>query len=209
MDKSKVYCYIDETGQDTKGDFFIVVVIIVGDEKGHLESYLETIEEKSGKRKRKWIKTREKEKINYLSLLLENSPLQEHVFYSKYTNTIEYEQMTILTIKNSLNEYINQHRISEYKATIIIDGLNQTAGERVAIALRRAGIKIRKVRGEKDENNPLIRLSDALAGGIREAQEANATVKKYISALSKEKKLIEIQAERNHHAPSRGWSNLS
>ncbi len=61
------------------------------------------------------------------------------------------------------------------------------------VSLRKTEIRIRKVRGEKDENNALLLLSDALADGIREAKEVETPVKKYISSLSKEMILIEIK----------------
>lgn len=40
MDKKsvtqKLYCYVDETGQDTKGKLFIVVAIVIEKEKDEL-----------------------------------------------------------------------------------------------------------------------------------------------------------------------------
>src|SRR6266480_7272820 len=125
MEKRKLYCYVDETGQDTKGELFIVVVLIVAEEKDQLEKVLEGVEVTSGKRKRKWIKSREKEKFEYLSLLRNIKQLSQSIFYSEYTNSIDYEQLTVETVKNAINEYIKIYSILEYRATIIIDGLNQ------------------------------------------------------------------------------------
>ncbi len=73
MDKNKLYCYVDETGQDTKGKLFIVVAVIVGEEKNEVEKYLESIEEQSGKGKRKWIKAREKE-YTYRGKIMKKPP---------------------------------------------------------------------------------------------------------------------------------------
>jgi hypothetical protein len=193
MEKTKLYCYVDETGQDTKGALFIVVVLILQEEKDALEKYLESIEVQSGKGKRKWIKSRDKEKFAYLSLFQDNQQFQKSVFYSEYGSTTEYERMTVETIENAINAYLVQHTIVEYKATIVIDGLNQKMEQRVAVSLRKAGIQIRKVRGEKDDNNALLRLSDAIAGDIREAKEADNTAKKYMLSLSRGKILIEVK----------------
>jgi hypothetical protein len=194
MDKSKLYCYVDETGQDTKGELFIVVVILVtGDKKDQLESDLELIEVQSGKGKRKWIKVRQKEKCRYLTLIQDIKGTKGTVFYSEYINTTEYEEVTVLTIENAINWYTYQNKIHEYKATIVIDGLNKRVGERISASLRKAGIKIRKVRGERDESNALIRLADAFAGGIREAKEVEAMVRARIFSLIKEMILIEIK----------------
>ena len=47
----KLYCYVDETGQDTGGAFFLVVVIIAEKDSALLlEKQLEQIEKESGKR---------------------------------------------------------------------------------------------------------------------------------------------------------------
>jgi len=195
-DKAKLYCYVDETGLDTKGEIFIVVVIIIEEEREQLEKDLEKLEISSGKGKRKWINTREKEKCAYLKLLQEKKQLQRRIFYSEYINTIEYEKLTALTIKNAIEEYIFQNNIYEYKTTVIIDGLNQKVGERIAVALRNEGIKTRKVKGEKDENSALLRLTDALAGSIREAKEPRSIkTKNCISPLFKENILIEIKPQ--------------
>ncbi len=44
MDKIKFYCYVDETGQDTAGRFFLVsVVLIDSGKKDELENQLEEI----------------------------------------------------------------------------------------------------------------------------------------------------------------------
>ncbi len=45
----KIYCYVDETGQDTKGEFFLVSVVIAKDERDNLIEKLEEIERSTGK----------------------------------------------------------------------------------------------------------------------------------------------------------------
>lgn len=34
--KQKLYCYVDENGQDTKGDIFIVSIVVTGKERDEL-----------------------------------------------------------------------------------------------------------------------------------------------------------------------------
>lgn len=41
MNAKKLYCYVDETGQDTKGKLFIVVVVIVENSKEEFITFLE------------------------------------------------------------------------------------------------------------------------------------------------------------------------
>ena len=51
----KLYCYVDETGQDTVGVFFLVVAVVAEKDSAHrLEKQLEKIEKESGKRALKW-----------------------------------------------------------------------------------------------------------------------------------------------------------
>lgn len=49
--KQKLYCYVDENGQDTKGDIFIVSVVVTGKERDRLLNLCEEIEVESGKGK--------------------------------------------------------------------------------------------------------------------------------------------------------------
>ena len=55
----KLYCYIDETGQDTLGELFIVAIVVTDERQRELEKSLEAIEASTGK-KTKWMKTRTK-----------------------------------------------------------------------------------------------------------------------------------------------------
>jgi hypothetical protein len=42
----KLYCYVDETGQDTKGDLFLVALVITGSERDEVLREAERIEER-------------------------------------------------------------------------------------------------------------------------------------------------------------------
>jgi hypothetical protein len=67
----KLYVYVDETGQDTEGRFFLVAVVTSDKEhKDALEQKLELIEQSSKKGKRKWEGTRWERKIAYLEQVL-------------------------------------------------------------------------------------------------------------------------------------------
>ena len=61
----KLYCYVDETGQDTQGNLFIVSVVIAEDERVRLLKQLEQIEKSTRKGRRKWMKTREEQQFQY------------------------------------------------------------------------------------------------------------------------------------------------
>ncbi|MBI2600122.1 DUF3800 domain-containing protein [Candidatus Daviesbacteria bacterium] len=190
--KQKLYCYVDETGQDTYGEKFIVVSIVVADEREEVLDLLEKAEVKSGKTRRKWIKTRSAERNRYLEMVLPGSELKGKIYYRIFHNSKEYEDLMVLVIAQAINLYIDRNKIADYKATIVIDGLKDTEAKRVSKSLRLLGIKTRKVRGERDESNALLRLSDALAGLIREADEGNSEYTKLVNKLQKNKVVNEL-----------------
>lgn len=54
MSAKKLYCYVDETGQDTKGEIFVVSVIVAQKDRDEIMELLETIEQETGKKATKW-----------------------------------------------------------------------------------------------------------------------------------------------------------
>jgi hypothetical protein len=64
---TKLYCYVDETGQDTKGELFLVAVLLKESSKLEtLQKKLEKTERRTGKRQLKWKKTNRDTKKKYL-----------------------------------------------------------------------------------------------------------------------------------------------
>ena len=185
MSPSKLYCYVDETGQDTIGQLFIVAAVVVEKDRDEIIANLEKIENESGKHKRKWVNTRQAERDRYLQLAMISSQIKGKIYFRIFNNNKSYEDLTVLVIGQSINLYIQSHDISNYKATVVIDGLNKTAGKRIAKSLRELGVKARKVRGEKDESNALLRLTDSIVGLVRDD-------KKFISKLIKERVINEL-----------------
>jgi len=56
----KLYCYVDETGQDTKGRLFLVAVVVLVSDRENLRSKLRKAEQISGKGIKKWMKATHK-----------------------------------------------------------------------------------------------------------------------------------------------------
>lgn len=98
----KLYCYVDETGQDTKGEFFIVSVVVTAEEHEQLLEILGKIEKMSGKGKVKWHQTRDRAKLLYMRELL-NHPLFRNKFYfSTYHKTKDYLPLTVITVARTI-----------------------------------------------------------------------------------------------------------
>jgi hypothetical protein len=64
-------------------------------------------------------------------------------------------------------------------ATIVVDGLSGQSIDRFKKSLRQRNINARKVRGVRDESEPLIRLADAIAGFVRDFIEGKAYAAEY------------------------------
>ena len=107
--KQKIYCYVDETGQDTQGALFLVAVVVSEQHnKEKLEQALIEIGTQSKKRMRKWQKTRRDRKISYVAMLIESNLLRRNVFYSHYKETKAYFDLTIASVAKAILQKAHQ-----------------------------------------------------------------------------------------------------
>lgn len=174
----KLYCYVDETGQDTKGKFFLVSIVL--SDKTDLDSLRTqlTKTEKETKGKSKWTKTDNKKKAAFIKAVLALRILRNCLYYSVYQGSIAYTPLTALTISKSVID--KTKRIKSYKVYITIDGLNKSERDKIRKELKSLNISYGKIKlGLKDEQEVLLRLADALAGFIRDYLEG----KKYALEL--------------------------
>lgn len=166
----KLYCYVDESGQDTQGALFLVSVVIAEKETDSLREKLVKIEKESGKMEGKWHKTSLDRRVSYIRKVFSSSEFKNKILFSIYRQTKEYVDLTILTTAKAV---LNKAS-GNYKVTVIVDGLSRHERRRFASGLRRLRVRVKKVRGAKDENDPLIRLADAAAGFFRDHLEGEA-----------------------------------
>jgi len=182
----KIYCYVDETGQDTKGKLFLVSVVLADKEKDELFKLCEKIEKESKRGLTKWNKTSFSKRIGYLELIFSTKEFINKIYYSYYENSKEYVNLTVLTTAKSIIKYAK----ADYTATIYVDGLKRTEKNKFAQEIRKLGIHTEKIQGvKKDENNSLIRLADNTCGFIRD----NLEKQKYTDKLfnnAKTKRII-------------------
>ena len=177
----KYSCFVDETGQHTKGILFFVSLVILTGDLLPLRERLRDIERRSGNRYSKWTKSTIKQRTDYLKDVLSLKEFKGALFFAKFPNTTDYLSCTIDAIARGLNKKTT----SPYKATILIDALNKHQRQDVAVKLRRQGVMLDKVRGLEDEGDAFIRLADTLAGLVRAADEGKAYAKAlYDQALS-------------------------
>jgi hypothetical protein len=159
----KLYCYVDETGQDTSGKFLLVSLALFGAERDDILNVLETIEQKSGKGKVKWIRVKDDVRRAYLDAVLANPSFHGNLMYAVYRDTTAYTQHLAQTVKLAIE------RVAEpdYKATIIVDGLEGRQKQLFTNLIRSLGVRHKTVRGMRDETDAFIRLADAICGFAR------------------------------------------
>ena len=73
-----------------------------------------------------------------------------------------------------------------------MDGLNKRGVYQFAAGLRKLKIRVKKVRGVKDESSPLIRLADAIAGFLRDYIEGQKYAKEFYQKALERKVIKEI-----------------
>lgn len=168
----KLYCYVDETGQDTKGQFFLVAVVLTGPEREELRNILVKIEASTNKGNKKWSKTPIAQKNAYLQSVLKLRLLHKKIFYAEFVQTTDYLGCVIIAVAKGIKQKVTD----DYKATVLIDGLDKAQRKIVGARLRRAHIRIDKVRGLREQSDELIRLADAIAGFVRAGLEGKSSV---------------------------------
>lgn len=170
--KQKLYCYVDESGQDTNGKLFVVGLVVTGDEKEELEKKLIELEKSSGKKDKKWQKARKKERLAYISGVIDSNKFGNKLFYSYFdkvgVNYYYYIIFTLVKLFSSRSPY------KDTQVVITIDALDKRTRRKASAELRSFGIKTNLVRGKKDESSSLLRLADAVAGFVRDGIEKHS-----------------------------------
>ena len=192
MPAHKLYCYVDESGQDTEGRLFVVSVVITGPQRDQALTLCERIEAETGKGRVKWVRTSYERRLAYIERVLSEPLLQGSLYASISYDTRAYLSFTVETIAWAIDASTNQ----PYKATVLIDGLPRSHEREVGSALRRLNIKTFKVRGiRKDENDALIRLADGVCGLVRAAVEGQVEMREVFEQARQKGHLVEHEAK--------------
>lgn len=173
----KLYCYVDESGQDTharthKERVFVVAVAVLEENRAELEKACEQYEHQSGKGKRKWHTGNRESKLAYWRLIVGDDRFKRVLCYSVTRPLAKpnYDAQTVLGIVKAIHW---RKPDPDYTSDIYVDGISQTKQTEYANELRKVGVSVRRVHRARDESSTLIRLADALAGLAREVAENN------------------------------------
>lgn len=186
----KLYCYVDETGQDTKSEFFIVVAVVSDKDQHRLRRQLTDVEEVAQTNHLKWHKTEHRRRIKYLSLVLARNIAKGSVYTARYQKPIPY----FFPVIDVLEKAIKKAASDNYQAKIYIDGIDRKKAMELTNALRVAGISLRMVKGCRDESEPIIRLADMWAGCIRSALLGHKDTEDIVTRAKKESYLRELKS---------------
>jgi hypothetical protein len=168
---AKLYAYVDESGQDTSGRFFVASVLVREQERDSLGQQLELIEARSGKHRKKWQRARHAERVAYIQEVGRLIDLRRCLYYETFSGQTKYLALTSYTTAKATLRRVT----GDYRVTVFVDGLKGAEVEVFRRGLRDLHIKTRKVRGVRsDENNSYIRLVDAICGLVRDASEGKA-----------------------------------
>lgn len=185
----KLYCFVDETGQDTGSKVFIVVAVIVTSNIEAVRQRLEELEKSTKIGVIKWHKSNYKFRIQFLEEFLRQDNDDLHIYFLKVKKPVFYWLPTVEVLQKSIPE----HSGAETQVIICIDGLDQFSTKKYTNALRTKALKIKLAKGPRDESEPLIRLADRWAGCIRMALSANKDCEALVARAKKRGVLKEIQ----------------
>ncbi len=185
----KLYCYVDETGQDAGSEFFIVVSIVSSEEQGQVRSDLLKLEASSKVHARKWFNSRSPVKEEFLRLAVNEHLAKGDLYYGTFKKPLPFFLPMLETIEKAIKDKAGN---TPYQAIVYVDGIDKKKAKELTNALRLKGIKLKYVRSARDESEPLIRLADRWAGCIRHAQEGREVNKKILAKAEKDKYIKRI-----------------
>jgi hypothetical protein len=184
----KLYCYVDESGQDPKSEFFVVVAVVSVGNPEDLRNRLVAVEQLAGTNRKKWHKVRHSNKMRYLTLVLEQKIATGEVYAAHFKKPIPYFFPMIEVLEKAIKEMAQRN----YSARIHVDGIDKQKSQALTNALRASGISLRMVRSRRDESEPLIRLADMWAGCHRSALLKDKDAQAIFRRAKKEKYLRDL-----------------
>ncbi len=171
----QLHLYVDETGQDTKGEFFLVAVVIVERNfREQVERFCQRMESQTGKRT-KWTKTKKSIRWSYMERVLQAEMQGMNVKIVEFRGIeMRYQDMMTQALYEVLRQFSEEEAL---RVKIFVDALSKTQAKQVGAELRQRlqstrrpgrGIWGLSVRGMRTEaSSALLRLADALCGFAR------------------------------------------
>ncbi len=166
--KRRLHMFLDETGQDTRGRLFLVAAVVIASDRLDATRVKVRSLELRSKKTHKWSRSSRARRAAFLEALDGGMDFTEGVFWRSFGQGLDYVGWVAEMVAAAAGQ------VAPYDAlTVVLDGGNWSEQERVKAALRSRNLPWRKVSEGRDEGDPLLRLTDSLAGYLRDRQEAS------------------------------------
>ena len=156
----RYHLYCDESGQQSGGAYFVVGVALVVKQE-EVRAQVVELEHRASRVSRKWSKCTLPQKERFLGLIEPVLKEIQPVYYRSCGPGRDYNAWTIEVIAAAA---LTREPSAEF--FVMVDGLADTAA--FSKALRGRGVNVKKMRGGRDESEPLLRLADFVAGFVGE-----------------------------------------
>ena len=161
----KLYCYVDESGQDPRSAFFVVVAVVSDQHQDELREKLHAVERHSRTGFRKWHKSQPERRLGCLESVLDQGIGTGEVFFGHYAKPVPY----FFPMLDVLEQALKRQAKGQYSARVYVDGMDRKKAAELTGALRARGFSLGFVKSRRDESEPVIRLADMWAGCVRAA----------------------------------------
>ena len=160
----KLYCFVDETGQDAGSQLFIVAAVIAWDDLPALRASLMELEKELTIGSKKWHKLRQASRLEFLNSFLREKYPNLRIYFGRFKKPTLYYFPTLEVVEKALGSFPKP-----VEAVVSIDGLDSISAKKMTNALRSKHLQLKLVKGWRDESEVLIRLADRWAGCLRQA----------------------------------------
>jgi hypothetical protein len=167
LPNQKLYCYVDETGQDTGSEYFITAVVISQGNQQPIRQDLEIIERQTKIFKRKWYRAGSEQRMRFIEQVFKYGNKFGRIFYAVHQKPTRTYSAWTEAIVSAVTEIAPNY----YRARVYVDGIDHKKATQLTKILRARGIKLSMVRTTRDETEVMIRLADRMAGLVRAANE--------------------------------------
>jgi len=179
--KRTLYVYVDESGMETGGAFFVVGIVLTGNPY-QVANNLEAIETLSQKGIKKWRKANWHYRQDYIERIGKLDLLKGSIYREVHRSGKNFQELTADTVAAA-----SQTKKGHTKLIVYVDALRKReihAFKRyLKPSFRKTKVVVRGVR--KDENNALIRLADALCGVVSDADRGHEWSVKALARLKR------------------------
>ena len=186
---TRLYAYIDESGQDTLGRLFVVgAVVIDREQRDSIREQLEALEGRSKKGRVKWHRARHAYRQAYVSDLSNMTRLSGSIFLSRFVRTRRYHEATAEATARAIRAKAE----GTYRVRVVVDGLTGGERRRFIGVLRGLDIRPDDVRGGREQSDAFLRLADALCGLVRDADDGQSWAIQALERLQRRGLVVEL-----------------